>query len=153
MTDITAVAAPVSRVNETAEQPALQALNFEQLKKLRSISHSIRSLGFLWGFSGIVAIIFGATQIGGAGREGGMVLVTILYGIAVVLLGPYSAWARPGWGRIVCMVLSVPPLAQVPYGTLLGILSLVALGSAGPLFGADKIPHKQLEAAYKARNP
>jgi hypothetical protein len=153
MIDSTAVAAPTNPVNDTTEHPALQALNFEQLKKLRSISHSIRSLGFFWGVCGIVAIYVGATMIGHAGRGSQMGFAMIPYGLAVVLLGPYSAWARPGWGRIACMVLSIPPLANIPYGTLLGILSLIALGSAGPLFGPDRIPHKQVEAAYRARNP
>jgi hypothetical protein len=153
MIDSTAVAAPANHVNDTTEHPALQALNFEQLKKLRSISHSIRSLGFLWAISGIIAVLYGATLTGDTGRESQMGFALIAYGLAVALLGPYSAWARPRWGRIVCMVLSIPPLAKIPYGTLLGILSLVALGSAEPLFGPDRIPHKQVEAAYKARNP
>jgi hypothetical protein len=149
----TAVAAPANDVNVTTEHPALQALNFQQLKKLRSTSHSIRSLGFLWAFSGIVAIIYGATLVADGRRDSQLGFAMIPYGIAVALLGPYSAWARPAWGRVICMLLSIPPLLNIPYGTLLGILSLFALGSAMPLFGPNRIPHKQVEAAYKARKP
>ncbi|HYH96339.1 hypothetical protein [Hyalangium sp.] len=153
MTDITAVAVPLSHVDATIEHPSLKALGFVQLKSLRSISRSLRSLGFLWAFSGIVTVVFGGTLIGDPGRDNELGLVLVPYGLAVALLGPYSAWARPAWGRTVCMLLSVPPLASIPYGTLLGILSLVALGRAKPLFGADGIPHKQVEAEYQARKP
>ncbi len=151
MTDLRFTAVPMSPPEGATEHPALQLLDFKQLKRLRSISQSIRSLGFLWGFSGLVAAWFGATMIASHGRDTLLGLLLLPYGLATATLGPYSAWVRPRWGRVVCMALSIPPLGQLPYGTLLGILSLVALSNAEPLFSEHKIPHGELEAAFKAR--
>ncbi|MCY1079991.1 hypothetical protein [Archangium lansingense] len=47
------------------------------------------------------------------------------------------------------MVLSI--LSLVGKGALLGLLSLIALVKAGPLFGDNKISHNDVEAAFKAR--
>jgi hypothetical protein len=151
MIDLRSDAVPMSHSEGSAEHPALQWLEFKQLKQLRNLSHSIRSLGFLWGFSGLVAVYLGATMIAAHGRDTSLGLLLVLYGLATATVGPYSAWARPRWGRVVCMVLSIPSLGQLPYGTVLSLLSLVALSNAEPLFSDHKIPHKELEAAFKAR--
>jgi hypothetical protein len=153
MIDLRSDAVPMSHSGGSAEHPALQWLEFKQLKHLRNLSHSIRSLGFLWGFSGLVAVYLGAMMIAAHGRDTSLGLLLVPYGLATATVGPYSAWARPRWGRVVCMVLSIPPLGQLPYGTVLSLLSLVALSNAEPLFSDHKIPHKQLEAAFKARRP
>jgi hypothetical protein len=140
-----------SSFEDTLKHLTLEELDFEQLKKLWSISRSIRSLGFLWGLSGIVTAYLGATMSASPGQDTSLALWLLPYGLVTAVVGPYCAWARPSWGRVVCMVLSIPPLGKVPYGTLLGILSLLALGKAQPLFGDNKIPHKDVEAAFKAR--
>lgn len=151
MTEIPAAAVPMNPAERNAEHPALQSLDLPQLQKLWSVSRSIRSLGLFWGFSGIVTTYLGWGMMAAQGDKTPLGLFLALYGVAFTVLGPYSAWARPSWGRWVCMVLSIPPLAKVPYGTLLGILSLVALVKAEPLFSDNKVSHQELEAALKAR--
>ncbi len=151
MREVHADPLPLSHEEELAEHPSLQLLDFAQLKKLRSISHSIRSLGFLWGISGLASVYFGLMMLTSHGDTTSLGLFLVPYGIVITVVGPYSAWARPAWGRVACMVLSIPPLANPPYGVLLGILSLIALARAEPLFGDGRIPHKAVEAAYKAR--
>jgi hypothetical protein len=153
MTDLRSDTVPMNHPEGSAEDPVLQWLEFKQLQQLRNLSHSIRSLGFLWGFSGLVAVYLGATMIAAHGRDMSLGLLLVPYGLVTATVGPYSAWARPRWGRVVCMVLCIPSLGQLPYGTLLGVLSLMALSGAEPLFSDHKIPHKELEAAFKARRP
>ena len=38
----------------------------------------------------------------------------MFYGLASAVVGPYSAWARPGWGHLASMALSLPALTWLP---------------------------------------
>jgi hypothetical protein len=151
MTEIHAQPIPTSHVEDAAEHPALQSLDYAQLQKLRKTSRSIRALGFLWGISGLAGAYLGAMMVSAQGEDASRGTLLMAYGLVVAVVGPYSAWARPDWGRWVCMVLSIPPLLQPLHGTLLGILSLIALASAEPLFGSNKVSHHEVDAAFKAR--
>lgn len=151
MGDAHSAAVLESRFEGTPASLALEALDYEKLRRLWSISRSISSLGAFWAFSGIVTVCLGAMMLSSQEQDTSLALLLMPYGLVVAVVGPYSAWARPGWGRAVCMVLSALSLGTVPVGTLLGILSLIALGKARPLFGDNRIPHDAVEAAFKAR--
>ena len=131
--------------------PALHTFDLEQLKKLRSTSHTLYWLAFLWGFSGLVVAYLGERMISAQGEDVSLGTFLMFYGLAIAVVGPYSAWARPAWGRFACMALCLPPLANFSYEAVAGIFSLFALLRAWPLFGDDRVGHEELDAAIRAR--
>jgi len=82
---------------------------------------------------------------------------TILIAPVFVLLAAAAAfgtWRLQIWGRYLSIVLCIAILAVFPWGTIFGILGLVALIGSGPLFGADRISQEQLrqELQYRKAN-
>jgi hypothetical protein len=151
MTEVHAAPRPARRAVGITEPPALQGLDLQQLKKLRNTSQWLYVLGLIWGACGLVTAFLGARMIDSSGADASEGTWLMAYGLVTAVVGPYSAWARPDWGRVVCMLLFVPPLLGFPYGTGFSIVSLFALGAGWPLFGDDKVTDTELAAALRAR--
>ena len=122
-------------------------LSFRQLKKLRNNSHSLRALMVLLllvgGFVTLVCLAALASErIDSA--LGVLAIATLVFmtGIGLML--------RSHWGRILAFICCVFMLVVFPIGTVVGALSLGALGSR-QLFGPKRIKHRALEAEFRYR--
>jgi len=116
-------------------------IDFRTLKKLRSHSISVRSIGLLGALIGIGVIIATAS-------DPTVLAISVLPVLFAVV---YSAYARPVWGRILGIVFCMFLLLGIPIGTILGIAGLVAYGGGSRLFGDDRLTHKFLESEWKRR--
>lgn len=138
----------------------LWEMEFKRVKKLAMASINIRVLGVLWGL-GAFGVIAGVAMIamGTGAASGGPDMRGASLGLGAIFLvsgglsvaACYSAFARPGWGRPLGIVLLVLGLLSFPFGTIIGILGLIAYVQGKRLFGADKLEHKDVMAVYKQR--
>lgn len=63
----------------------------------------------------------------------------------------YASLVRPNGGRTNGILACGFMLLGFPLGTILGLLGIIAFVGGKPLFGANKIQHKDLEKEYKFR--
>src|SRR5688572_9264213 len=105
MTEVHSDAVPASRSRGTTGHPALHTFDVEHLKKLRNTSHTLYWLAFLWGIGGLAVAYIGERMISAQGEDVSLGTFLMFYGLAIAVVGPYSAWVRPGWGRFACMAL------------------------------------------------
>lgn len=149
-------ATPESHVRDDSQRHDFADLSFSQLKKLRNDSHSIRALMvllFLVGLGVGLTLLLMLVALGQDGFKFSHV------GPRVFWLSPVAAFALVGgvglvqrslWGRVFAMVLCVCMLWMLPIGTIVGILSLIALSNK-KLFGPQQLQHKALEAEFRHR--
>lgn len=150
------VFAPPQAELETREGPeALWEMEFKQVKKLAMATLNIRALGVLWalGSLGLVAaiVMFATAPVGNGSSPPAVGAALVLVSGALSLAACYSAFARPGWGRPLGIVLCALSLLSIPWGTIIGILGLIAYVQGKLLFGPDKLLHKDVMAVYKQR--
>jgi hypothetical protein len=126
-------------------------LDTKTLKKLRDHSHTIRALGMLWAlgtliYAGLALMMLAGSDAGGAAAAG------LLLGLgALVGCASYACFARPGWGRVLGIILNAIALLGFPIGTLIGILGLIAFVGGEKLFGDGKYLHADLQREFKHR--
>ena len=146
-------APPKSDLNITIGRRLFPEMDFNTVKKLRNHSHSIRTLGWLWGaIAGLYSIVSLTNILGGGGlltERYGWNMITVIFFIH--LTAAYSAIKRPRWGRIVGIVLCTIGLIGFPLVTVIALLGLMAFVGSAPLFGDNKILHKDLEREYQYR--
>jgi len=152
MTEVHAAPRPASRAADFTEHPTLRALDPEHIRKLRGTSHWLYVLGLVWGVCGLITAYVGVKMIDSSGGEASEGTWLMAYGLVVTVVGPFSAWARPGWGLFACMLLLLgPPFFDLLYGLGFSTISLFSIGAAWPLFGDDKVTDTELAAALRAR--
>jgi hypothetical protein len=147
MTD-NAFAPPRANLETQFGPQQLWEMPFKDLKKLYLASVNIRALGILYGLGAFGLLAGPILLTRGADQWLGYVLIAS--GV-VSVAGCVSSYTRPGWGRPVGILLCVLGLLNFPLGTLIGILGLVAYANGRKLFGADRLPHKDVAAVYKVR--
>jgi len=149
-------APPRSNVEVRTGPEALWAMTFKEVRRLYHASSSIRALGVLYGlgFVGVLAalLIPALTSPRGAGGSEALGLVVFVAAMsALSLAAAVTSFTRPRWGRWLGIALCVINLVNVPFGTLIGILGLVAYFQGRLLFGPDRFTHKQVVEVYKQR--
>ena len=152
------VFAPPRASLDVQEGPeALWELPWKELRRIYLASVNIRALGVLYGLGAVGAIAAGSMllvgTVGGAQPEAA---TAFLWALVVVLGLIYvaacvSSYTRPTWGRWLGIVLCVLSLFSIPFGTLIGLLGLIAYAQGGKLFGPGRLLHKDVAAVYKQR--
>ena len=149
------VFAPPQAELETRVGPEeLWEIPYKQVRKLAMATLNIRALGVLWGLgsmvliAGLVAVAFTPSQASAPATISAVLLV-LIGGLSVAAC--YSAFSRPAWGRPLGIVFCALALLNFPFGTIIGILGLVAYVQGKRLFGPDKLLHKDVMAVYKVR--
>jgi hypothetical protein len=151
--------APPGASLEVKEGPeALWEMTFKEVRKLYLASVNVHALGFLYGLGavGVIAAggIFLVTPLKDAGGAEGigaafaalLVLLGLIYVAAAI-----SSYTRPRWGRWLGIVLCALGLLSFPFGTIIGIMGLIAYAQGGKLFGPERLQHKDVAAVYKQR--
>ena len=81
----------------------------------------------------------------------------ISLGIAAFMAGMFGLMTLAGVGayrrteasKVMFIIICVLSLINIPLGTIIGLIGLVAATSHGILFGDNRVPHKELAIAYK----
>lgn len=133
-------ASPESNVVAAPQRQDFPELTTKELRKFWNHSSSIRALVFLFFFCGV------AMMAGGLFYGVYFALVASL----VLFVAGTGLMRRTEWGRILGFVLCGLALILFPLGTIIGILSLMAL-SCGKLFGPERFVHRELDAELKYR--
>lgn len=133
-----------------------QHLSPQTLKKLRSNSHSIRALGYVWLILGAFSLFLVVKSTSNSPLFGlqftkfGSILITTT-GSILLMCGP-AAWYRPSWGRWLCMIGCALLIANLNFiFIILGVLGIIALATGKRLFGKNRYYHKDLDREYKKR--
>lgn len=140
-------ATPESDLVATPQRKNFPELSTKELRKLWNHSSSIRALAFLF-FFGAAACILGSMAMM-AGKLFFGVYFAIVASLVLFVAG-IGLMKRTEWGRVLGFALCGLALILFPLGTIIGILSLMAL-SCGRLFGADRLVHGELDAELKHR--
>jgi hypothetical protein len=69
--------------------------------------------------------------------------------LAAHVVGIVGLVTRANWGRVVGGLLAIFSLLNVPIGTAIGIVALMAFFKGERLFGPDRITHRRLKAAMQ----
>ncbi len=143
-------ATPESDVVGTPQRKDFPELTTKELRKFWNHSSSIRALVFLFFFVGVAGIL--VTWVLMAGKQFLGAYFSLCLTVIVFISG-VGLMKRSEWGRSLSMVLCVLALIAFPLGTIIGILSLMALG-CGKLFGPERFVHRELdeEMKYRKRN-
>jgi hypothetical protein len=151
------VFAPPRANLETREGPeALWDMTFKQVRKLYLASVNVRALGVIYalGALGLIsASTFMFADVDPNVRAAIPAGLTAFYvGIGIVFVaGTVTSYMRPRWGRWLGIVLCVLMLFNIPLGTAIGIIGLIAYAQGGKLFGRDRLLHTDVAAVYKQR--
>ncbi len=141
-------AAPKSNtIFSESSNDRLEALNFEQVKKLYYRSCNVSGLvGLLClGFMAIVGLLLFSEE-----TESTFVALfvglAVFYGLAIVGL-----FNRTSWGRVLGIIICILSLLQIPIGTIIGLMGLFAFFGSPELFGENRLTHKELKAEFNLR--
>ncbi|HUQ29364.1 MAG TPA: hypothetical protein VM051_12275 [Usitatibacter sp.] len=152
------VFAPPRANLETRVGPdGLWEMSFKEVRKLYLASVNIRALGVLYGLGAVGAIAAGGILLftpskGDDAQSMGIALAIVIVALGMIhVAATVSSYSRPTWGRWLGVLLCGLSLLSIPFGTIIGILGLVAYAQGGRLFGADRLLHKDVAAVYKLR--
>ncbi len=140
-------ATPESDVVTPSLRQDFPELTTKELRKFWNHSSSIRALVFLFFLVGVAGILVSLIMVAGQQFLGTYLSIATTL---VLFLAGIGLMKRTEWGRGLSMVLCVLALIAFPLGTIIGILSLMAL-SCGKLFGPDRFVHRALDAELKHR--
>lgn len=140
-------ASPESDVVVSPQRRDFPELTTKELRRYWNHSSSIRALVFLFFFVGVAGIL--VTWVCMSGKQYLETYLSLCVTVIVIISG-VGLMKRSGWGRGLSMVLCVVALIAFPLGTIIGVLSLMAL-SCGKLFGPERFVHRELDAELKYR--
>ncbi len=133
-------------------------LSFKEVKKLKNHSASITTLAVLWIIGFLVSLGYAAAlMIGGVERADGDAFILALVIAVVVVLSIFQlvtaigCFRRTSWSRVCGMIVCVLMLINIPVGTALGILGLIAFAQSGALFGPDRYSPRELKQEFAHR--
>ena len=137
---------------------ALWEMSFKEVRKLYLASVNVRALGLLYGLGAVGAIaaggifLFAPLKDAGRAESMGAAFAAILVFLGVIYIAAtISSYTRPRWGRWLGIVLCALSLLSFPFGTIIGIMGLIAYAQGGKLFGPDRLYHNDVAAVYKQR--
>ena len=142
----------------TLDQPqgpeALWEMSWKDVRKLYLASVNVRALGVLYAIGALGLLGTAAITVSGPAPStpppAGLMPFLIAMGV-VFLAGTVTSYTRPRWGRVLGIILCVLSLFSIPWGTLIGILGLIAYAQGGKLFGPERLTHQEVAAVYKQR--
>jgi len=149
-------APPQAKLDVHEGPEVLWEMTWKEVRKLYLASVNIRALGVLYaiGAVGILAVgtvsLLGRPERATPGYAEGWIGVIVLVGL-VELAACVTSYTRPAWGRWLGIVLCILSLVSFPFGTVIGILGLVAYAQGGKLFGPERLLHKDVAIVYKQR--
>lgn len=147
--------APVAQ-NETATPaPTYKQLHTVELNKLYHRSRNIGAIAALCTI-GVIVMGFVASMPLIEPNEfqdsESQAVIAILGSIGLFqLIAAIGLFKRTSWGKILGFVVCAIMLVNIPIGTLIGIVGIIALSQGGDLFGANRITHKELKAEFILR--
>ncbi|MGJ8671626.1 hypothetical protein [Rubritalea sp.] len=141
-----------ARINEKLRD--YKSLDEKAFKKLYYRSCNVSAIAALVLIAGLVIaglLIFGWNEPNDP-DESMVYGVGLLSLMAVFQLVCFIGLAtRATWGRTMGFISCSLMLLNIPLGTLIGIVGLVALSKAPELFGPTRVTHKELKAEFKLR--
>lgn len=129
-------------------------LDDKALKKLYYRSCNVNAIAFLLMLGSAFSVLLALGNWYSEGSVGftqeiGQILFFSLAGCQFA--GFIGLAIRSVWGRIFGFIGCTIMLINIPLGTLIGIVGLVALSKAPELFGQARVTHKELKAEFKQR--
>lgn len=132
-----------------ADQP-LAELGFPELKKLYSATVNIRVLAALYGLGTLLYGVLAAVSLDSEPELPWLPAVFLLLAL-LSLVACITNYTRAAAGRPLGMTLCALNLFSFPIGTVIGVVGLIAYSRGARLFGAGRLPHRDVVAAYKQR--
>lgn len=127
-----------------------------QVKRLLSHSSSIQTLCVLWCIGAVVAaiLVVGLLSSGVQNEEDMILAIFAIPMLALQIFAIVGGFKRSKWGRTVGMIACALMLINIPCGTLIGILGLIAYGGGSVLFGPGRITQAELkkEVAFRKKH-
>ena len=143
-------APPRSNV-ETQTGPApLWEMTLKELRKIYLASLNVRALGILYALGAVGILAAGLIPLASSATKSGLEVIFIVIGL-MYAAACVSSYTRPTWGRWLGIVICVLALLSFPFGTIIGILGLIAYAQGGKLFGPEKFVHAEVVRIYKER--
>lgn len=125
------------------EHSHLDVMNDEDVNKLNKFSSDINILGTL----SALCIPGSAYYIYEIFTKGYKSPIWPILSLLVACITAYSAFARPSWGRPVCITVSLLLLPGFPIGTIIGYIGVRAALDGKQLFGEERISNYELGEA------
>jgi len=132
--------------NDSSDDNALTSLSTKEIKKLYSLSRSVRALSFFWLLSIALCVVYTYTA-----APGTMALIMFPTFAVLAAFAAVGSWLFQNWSRILSMILCVILLLAFPIGTIFGILGFIALWGSKRLFGPSRLSQKQLQKELEQR--
>jgi hypothetical protein len=145
MATITEQPTSITLFNESIQILKLRMENKENLRKMYHASRNIRAIGFLWLLFGALLGIVALTADLGIEK----LLVIFFVGLVFVTSG-IGAFTRGTFAKFGFTAMCFLQLINIPIGTILGIIGLLAVGRYPAFFGNYRVSHKEIKIAYKA---
>ena len=149
-----AFAPPRAKLDVPEGPDVLWEMPFKEVRKIYLASVNVQALGVLYAIGAIGLLATAAFTVAGppSSTPPPTALMPFLLGMGVVFLaGTVTSYTRPRWGRVLGIILCVLSLFSIPWGTIVGILGLIAYAQGGKLFGSQRLRHKDVAAVYKQR--
>jgi hypothetical protein len=124
----------------------LRLLSTKETRNLYRRARSIRTLCFFW----LLAIAMSLVFIFSA-SPGSMTIPICSAFVVLAAAAFFGTWRFQHWGRILSIALCVAILPVFLWGTIFGILGLVALIGSKPLFGPHRFSQRQLREEMEHR--
>jgi membrane-bound ClpP family serine protease len=146
-------AAPKAFVRDAPIDAPIPGMSPKEVRSLYFHSRNVWAV-FVLNSLGLLALAFIAlipafSSSGlGPGDAGTMLFVLGLVVLFSVL--QYGLLVRTSWGRIGGIVMAVLSLVNIPLGTIVGIIALIAFIKGKVLFGPERITHREVKEAYLA---
>ena len=124
-----------------------------QVKRLLNHSSSIQTLCVLWCIGAVVAAIL-VVGLFNSGVQNEEDMILAIFAIPMLVLQIFAivgGFKRSKWGRTVGMITCALMLINIPCGTLIGVLGLIAYGGGTVLFGPGRITQAELKKEVKFR--
>lgn len=136
----------IEEPNKFTSEDRFQSLDPTQLKKLYHRSCNVNAITFLIGLGAVTLVVISLfpNLDYGAYEKFPFAGIAIFYAIAV-----FGLFKRTAWGRILGIIICIISLINIPIGTAIGAFGLFAFFGAPELFGANRVPHKELKADFK----
>jgi len=137
---------------EPAETPVrLASIDSHELKKLYRRSSIIFALNVLWIIGTALSFLLLPAWMEQADELAPVLGGIVVLGALLAIAASVGGFMRTGWGRVPGIIHCALILINIPVGTVIGILGLVAYSKGGLLFGPGAPSHAQVKQEFKRR--